>query len=166
MVTSFKSPRLVVFELVDNSVAYQQQYLLQRIPEILTPRVVKNLPGYFHDIDCSQKASIWLEKMVDESRLFVVNDADERTIGFLFVNVENEYDAHIGYLLMESSWGQGLASELIEAFIINVAQQEPWQKLIGGVEPANKASSDLLQKLGFRKVLGSEAPVDFYEYLL
>ncbi len=86
--------------------------------------------------------------------------------GFLFIHVEQNTDAHIGYLLGERYWGQGLATELLTGFIELCVKTQRWHKLIGGVDVANKASSHLLSKLGFSRQATSGDSVVFFEYLI
>lgn len=164
---SFSTARLNVFEISKEITQSEQVKLLNRLPELLTPAVVANLPPYFHQINSPADAQVWLERMLAESRLFVVtkNNSD-LAIGFIFVFVENDSDVHIGYLLGEAYWKQGLASELLSGFIQQVAQTESWVKLIGGVERSNIGSARLLEKLGFVGQSDSESDVVFYEYRL
>lgn len=129
--------------------------------------VVDNLPAYFHDIKSPADAEIWLQRMLSESRLFLVkSDADQSLIGFLFAYTENNNEAHIGYLLSQENWGKGLASELVGGFIEFASNEKYWRRLIAGVDRSNFASLHLLDKLGFVEGASSDQQVVFYEYLL
>lgn len=101
MPMSFKSHRLAVHEVSGEFDSSKHSYLIERIPKILTPAVVGNLPPYFHDIASSEQARIWLERMLSESHLLQVENNNHKVIGFLFVYEENDNSAHIGYLLAE-----------------------------------------------------------------
>jgi len=150
MTLSFTTPRLNIFEISSDIPKSEIQCLLTKIPTLLTPVVVKSLPPYFHNIKSKSDAHTWLEKMLAESRFFVVSQSDlESAIGFMFAFVENTDDVHIGYLLGEKYWGQGFASELLRGFITQTAKKENWVRLVAGVERANEASLKLLLKLGF-----------------
>ncbi|QUX96440.1 GNAT family N-acetyltransferase [Marinomonas sp. CT5] len=164
MTLSFETQRLKVDEVSKELALNERSALVEKIPYILTPSVVENLPPYFHGITSSELSITWLDRMRLESRLLLVKSQDNELIGFLFVYVESESEAHIGYLLSEKHWGQGLASELLQCFIQEVARVEPWSKLIGGVEISNVASANLLKKLGFVEQAGNETSVIFYEY--
>lgn len=113
-----------------------------------------------------QQARAWLERMLADSRLLQIKSASGELIGFLFIYVEDNRDAHIGYLLAEAFWGKGLASELLTGFIQQALSSEFWAKLIGGVERSNVASAHLLKKLGFVERSGDKGPVVFYELTL
>ncbi|WP_333913507.1 GNAT family N-acetyltransferase [Vibrio coralliirubri] len=166
MAISFETQRLKVEEVAGELTVPERSALLERIPGILTPSVVENLPPYFHGIVSGELAEIWLDRMLSESRLLQVKYNDNQLIGFLFAYVEDESDAHLGYLLAEECWGKGFASELLQSFITEVAKTESWSTLIGGVDRSNIASAHLLKKLGFLEQASDESPVAFYEYKL
>ncbi len=54
----------------------------------------------------------------------------------------------LGYLLSESAWGQGLASELVEGFV-DWCKSVEIASIIGGVERDNLLSQRVLEKNGF-----------------
>ncbi len=170
MPLSFQTARLFVSEISDHTPSSELSNLLTLIPKILTPAVVAHLPAYFHGIESTVQARIWLEQMTEQSRLLVVSESNTReAIGFIFAFVDETNDAHIGYLLTESHWGQGLASELLRGFIIQVKCTQNWLKLIGGVDRTNITSTKLLLKLGFVEQLVHSKDANevvFYEYLL
>lgn len=166
MAILFKTQRLTVVEVTKDYTFPESLYLLDRIPQILTPTVVENLPPYFHDIISSEHARVWLDRMLLESRLLKVEVENHKLIGFLFVYVERDHCAHIGYLLDQEYWGKGLASELLQGFITHVAKSEPWRKLVGGVGSSNIVSAKLLTKLGFIKNSTRESNIAFYEYTI
>ncbi|MEM7206414.1 MAG: GNAT family N-acetyltransferase [Pseudomonadota bacterium] len=149
MSISFKTSGLNVVEL-ENDISFSERAtLLERIPKILTPAVVENLPPYFHGVDSVELADAWLTQMLSESRLLLVYSIAHKLIGFLFVHVESDNEVHIGYLLAEEYWGKGLASELLQGFIEVVSKDQLWKTLVGGVDKANVASARLLKKHGF-----------------
>ncbi|OEE98910.1 GNAT family N-acetyltransferase [Vibrio crassostreae 9ZC13] len=166
MAISFETQRLKVEEVAGELTVPERSALLERVPGILIPSVVENLPPYFHGIVSGELAEIWLDRMLSESRLLQVKSNDNQLIGFLFAYVEDESDAHIGYLLAEEFWGKGFASELLQSFITEVAKTESWSTLIGGVDRSNIASANLLKKLGFVEQASDESAVVFYEYKL
>ncbi|MFV8784012.1 GNAT family N-acetyltransferase [Microbulbifer sp. SA54] len=166
MALSFATSRLKVFEISHDLPLPERANLLGRAPEILTPSVTENLPPYFHGIDSPERAQAWLERMLSQSRLFLVETVENKLIGFLFVSSTEDRDAHVGYLLAEEYWGKGLASELLQGFIEQASENEPWARLVCGVDPANIASANLLKKLGFFEQTVKDSDVVFYEYKL
>lgn len=166
MALSFETSRLKVTEIAADFSLPERASLIDQVPEILTQSVVENLPPYFHGIDSSELADIWLTRILSESQLLLVKSTDDFLIGFLFVHLQNENEAHIGYLLAEKYWGKGLASELLQAFIREASKGTLWVKIIGGVDKSNIASINLLKKLGFLERAGGEGNVVNYEYTI
>lgn len=166
MALSFNSLRLKVSEITADFSASERAELITQIPEILSPCVVESLPPHFQGIHSSDLAETWLDRMLSESRLLLVRTLDNTLIGFLFIFSENNRDAHIGYLLSEIFWGQGLATELLENFIAVVSEKGLWSTLIGGVESSNTASISLLKKLNFVEQTESDSQSEtlFYSY--
>ncbi|ABL99769.1 GNAT family N-acetyltransferase [Shewanella amazonensis] len=166
MTISFETQRLSVIEITNGVAWSERSDLLERVPAILTPAVVENLPPYFHGVASPGSASMWLERTLRDSRLLQINAQTREIIGFLFIHVENEHHAHIGYLLAQEYWGKGLATELLQGFIRAAANKESWLTLVGGVEQTNTASAKLLEKLGFTAQSQGENSQVFYEYRL
>lgn len=145
----------------------QETETLVSITELLTPKVVESLPPYFRNINSLSDAQDWYKKMVSESRLFKVkNTGTNTTIGFVFVFVGNDADAHIGYLLGELYWGNGYATELLKGLIDFIKHENKIKRLVAGVATNNIVSSNLLHKIGFVKSASENNEIDFYEYQL
>lgn len=140
---------------------------LVSITELLTPKVVGSLPPYFRNINSLSDAQNWYKKIVSENRLFMVkHTGTNATIGFVFVFVENDTDAHVGYLLGESYWSKGYATELLKGLIDFIIHENKIKRFIAGVDTNNTVSSKLLHKLGFVKSASENDETDFYEYQL
>jgi len=162
---SFTTKRLNVIEIDASSSMDEHHQLTIALPTILTPAVVANLPGYFQGIDSIAAAEKWLANMLNECRLLMLQSEHQEVVGLLFIYTEN-HDAHIGYLLAEQYWGQGLAFELLQGFI-NLADTQPhWHKLIAGVDESNTPSIKLLKKLAFEEQASKENGMFFYEFNL
>nr|WP_158217372.1 GNAT family N-acetyltransferase [Microbulbifer agarilyticus] len=154
-------------ELSADSAASDRAELLVEIPKILTPAVVAYLPPHFSGITSPEVAKVWLARMCAESHLLLITTRiDKEPVGFLFVHVNQQQDAHIGFLLRESCWRQGLASELLSGFIDQVRKGASLSALIGGVSLENIQSQRLFEKLGFNKRLDAEMDTLFYELVL
>ncbi|QSX38261.1 GNAT family N-acetyltransferase [Shewanella sedimentimangrovi] len=194
----FHTPRLQLAELTADGLAVAgltaasaakvgADALLSRILALFTPAVIVHLPPYFAKVQDLASAKAWLERMLVESRLLTVTLIDDLgktksspLIGFLFIYEQAReeaqapgYDAHLGYLLGEEYWGQGLASELLTGLLSCAHQNKDslgWQRLVAGVGMDNPASSRVLEKAGFRlcpDIDAEAAPgVLFYYYSL
>jgi len=165
MAISFNTPRLNVIEIDSNAAKSEQTVLVNALPAILTPAVVANLPGYFQGIDSIAAAEKWLANMLNECRLLMVQSQHQEVVGLLFIHTE-KHDAHIGYLLAEQYWGQGLAFELLQGFINLADTQSHWHKLIAGVDESNTPSIKLLKKLAFEEQASKENGMLFFEFNL
>lgn len=161
MIHSFSSARLSILEANSQLDRIDRESIYHSIIHILTPEVVSQLPPYFSDINTPVLAQIWFERMLKESQLFLVYQCDkQKLIGFSFLFLDDSNtktkDAHLGYLLAKETWGQGFASELIEAFIKHCQENNIADRLIAGVDETNLASIALLKKVGFRQTNHNE----------
>ena len=154
MAHKFNTPRLTVLEANNQLETLDLESIYSRIIEILSPEVVTQLPPYFSGIQTREDAKRWFERMLNESHLFLVyHKISKHLIGFSFISLTETKSeiqaAHLGYLLAQNTWGQGLASELICALITHCKTQNLTDTLIAGVDESNLASIALLKKLGF-----------------
>lgn len=162
----FETERLTVSEFVAADTEAGERAFLNQVISVLTPAVAENLPDYFHGINTSQTAGEWLERMLAESRLFTVAHQQSADLaGFIFVYGSDAPNVHLGYLLKESEWGKGLASEMLTGFIDYAGEETAWEVLIAGVDPANVASAGLLKKLNFIRQPVADEGSHFYHYL-
>ena len=69
MTFAYQTSRLSVAEVFSST---QENETLVSIIEILTPKVVENLPAYFQNINSISDAHTWFQKMVTDSRLFML----------------------------------------------------------------------------------------------
>jgi [ribosomal protein S5]-alanine N-acetyltransferase len=149
-----------------------QTELSQALLKLLTPRVVETLPPHFSGIDTPERAAHWLAQMRCESQLLLVQSAaSAEPVGLVFIHAPDEGGTqvgapatwHLGYLLGEDYWGQGLASECLRGLIDWCRAAEFSVFLLAGVEPGNHASIRLLSRLGFHRegAVGADGQV-FY----
>ncbi|PKG37245.1 GNAT family N-acetyltransferase [Psychromonas sp. Urea-02u-13] len=161
---TYQTSRLSVVEVFRGT---RETDILVSITKLLTPKVVESLPQYFRNINSISDAECWLKKMLPESRLFVVrHTGNNMIIGFVFVFVESNTDAHVGYLLGEPYWGKGYATELLKGLIDFINNENKINLLIAGVATNNIVSSRLLNKLGFIKSDSENNEIVFYKYQL
>jgi len=162
--SSYQTTRLQVGEVFNSN---QTPEFLESVMEILTPRVVASLPPYFQNVNSISTAQEWLKQVFSDGRLFVVKLIGERkAIGFVFLSAENSGDTHIGYLLGESYWDKGYATEILKGLIDFIESEGQVIRLISGVATDNIASVKLLQKLGFIHSSSEDDGTMFYQYRL
>ena len=89
----------------------------------------------------------WLDAMIDgpEEREDFAIELDGRVIGKAGCFRLPE----IGYILHPDHWGRGYASEAMIAVIAHIFATRGVEKLVADVDPRNRASLDLLARLGF-----------------
>ena len=152
--TRFETKRLIVsiwdtrLEEPENKNA-----LVDRLSEILTPPVLAHLPPSMQLGPETSAANEWVMARAKESRVFLVETSEDGLlIGLVFlVNFPRGAEAvniHLGYLLAESAWGKGIASELVSGLVAALNLMEGGQ-IVGGVGIENKASARVLEKSGF-----------------
>ncbi len=162
--SSYQTTRLQIGEVCNSN---QSPEFLESVIEILTPSVVGSLPPYFQNVNSISSAREWLKQVISDGRLFVVKLVGEsKSIGFIFLSTENSGDTHIGYLLAESYWGKGYATEILKGLIDFIKSEDQVTRLIAGVATDNVASIKLLQKLDFIHSSTEDNGTIFYEYQL
>ncbi len=70
-------------------------------------------------------------------------------------------EVRVGYVLAESAWGQGYASELLCGFVAQWDARRPAARLLAGVDRDNAASRRVLEKAGFQL---ASSKADVLEY--
>ncbi len=162
---SFDTARLSVLELASENCFSPSEAFLDCIQRVLTPEVVAHLPNYFKGVNSRGQAELWLGAIMADSRLFALLDSDnDQLIGFLFVHESDGGEANIGYLFEQSSWGKGFATELLNGLIEWNTRTQQWQRILGGVELENAASSRALIKAGFEPAGEPEDDRQMYQY--
>lgn len=173
----FETPRMVISPWPDS--ADQQVIDIAELAsmtlDILTPNVTRALPPGWQNIHNLEEAKVWLETRVEECSFLVVRKRETRqVIGFIFLHEERHQEQeaqelpsdkvvtlHLGYLLAESQWGQGFASEMIKGLVawvkppVNSVRSSVKdslthvRKIVAGVESSNLASIAVLVNTGF-----------------
>lgn len=129
---------------------WPQQDLNNVVQEILTERVTKNLPPIWQGSYNLSRARQWIsERDKEGTTLLAVEKASEQAIGMILLfEPDASGNLRLGYLLNESAWGKGFASELVGGFV-SWCRHNDIQSVTGGVERSNVASRRVLEKCGF-----------------
>jgi len=146
--------------------------VIDAISTMLTDKVVKSLPADWKDINSVEKAEAWLQQRLDESTVLIISTKhDDTIIGLVLISknqgVKGDRSLNIGYLLAENYWGQGYASELLQALVKHFQSKPNITGIFAGVESDNRASIRVLEKCGFKLSTSEKAPAGnlFYEIL-
>ena len=156
---SFETDRLSVVEWHSRAgFSQSEQDLARVVTAIMTEPVTRSLPPDWqgpYDID---RAENWIAERDQEGpTLLVVERATGEAIGLVILfEFEADHlsgvDVRLGYMLAESAWGTGLASELIAGFVDWCRSRGRIRSLAGGVASDNPASARVLEKNGFRPI--------------
>ena len=119
--------------------------------ELLTPEVRRTLPDHWQAAFTRDRALEWLSEN-DDHLLVVTRIARHEPVAFLLVYASDEAPDkntyRIGYLVAESAWGKGVATEALLGLVEFCGRLAP-VTLLAGVEPGNAASRRVLEKCGF-----------------
>ncbi len=163
---TFESGRLLVAEWHSFSMReLLGRTLAQVVTTMMTEPVTRSLPESWQGGYTLTRAVSWISERDSEGvTLLAINKSTGEPAG-LVILFESEtprgdgIEARLGYLLAESFWGTGLATELVEAFVVWCRSQPEITSLAGGVERENVASRRVLEKNGF-KLVDDDADVE------
>lgn len=123
---------------------------------ILTPRFLAHLPPALQ-IGPDSNLSQWVDDRAGESDVLTIRHRETGALVGVLI-LAQPFDAgqvHIGYLLAETAWGAGYATELVKGLITAASEGT---ELVGGVGLDNPASGRVLQKAGFTKRAAMSTP--------
>ena len=142
MLITFETDRLSVDR------ALRSPTLIAATRQIATPAVTRNLPPDLV-VTGTVNAEAWLSRLMAGSSVMTIEDAKD-VIGFLTLFETADGDLMLGYLLAETVWGKGIATELVRG-LVQALRARSWHgQVLGGVDPANAASAAVLKKAGFK----------------
>ena len=120
---------------------------------VLTEKVTTALPAAWHGEFTSERAAEWIDERDLEGLTLLVLEKSTRVPVGLIILFETSFDdgpeVRLGYLLAESSWGKGFATELVDGLVRWSHGQSGISSLAGGVARDNPASRRVLEKNGF-----------------
>lgn len=150
----FDTARLKVNAWADDLNGAARQKLIEELGGILTPEVLQHLPEPLQISNTPEAIDAWIDDRVAESDVLAVREISSSTLVGLIILAtfkEQVLVVHLGYLLGETYWGKGLATELLRGLVGWYAKQGEPAELLGGVERDNIASAKVLQKVGFER---------------
>lgn len=121
------------------------------LADMLTPPVLAHLPPSLHMRDPHSEISGWVDALAAQSAVYTVHVKETTTlVGLLIIAAPTPQDQtlHLGYLLAESAWGRGYATELLRGLVL-VNDAGPRCQLRAGVARSNATSAQVLRKAGF-----------------
>ncbi len=151
----FKTKRLTIRNWrSDLAKPSKRRQLEDALTAILSPAVLAHLPPPLQ-LTADSGVGDWVSARAVESDVLLVSLIGSNTLIGLLIIAPGHKNAdlrnlHIGYLLAQSAWGKGYASELLSGLVTALKPETPVQ-LIGGVSRDNPASGRVLKKAGFQK---------------
>ena len=130
--------------------------LIDVVRLMLTPPVTAPLPPSWQGHYDRDRAEEWIADRDEESTVLLATDpCNQQPIGLVIVFEERSgvepsmVNLRLGYLLAESAWGQGFATELVGGFVQWCGSHSTIRSIMAGVTPGNDASARVLTKNGF-----------------
>ena len=128
---------------------------------MFTEPVSRHLPPACQNFRTAEDVDNWLEGMAQTGSVLRLTE-QQQAIGYLFVFPEPENSYRLGYVLAETQWGKGFATEAMQGLVTYLSEHEGAASFIAGVEADNVGSVNVLKKLGFSYCY-SEQDVDYYK---
>ncbi|WP_051560072.1 GNAT family N-acetyltransferase [Marinobacterium jannaschii] len=143
---------------------WRDQDLAVIVKGILTPRVTHSLPPSWQGSYTLERAEAWIAERDDEGvALLAIEKSSGNAIGIILLfeaaKDKDGSDLRLGYMLGESSWRKGFASELVNGFVA-WCQDNKIKSVTGGVERDSIASRRVLEKCGFMHTASDERSGD------
>ena len=131
-------------------------HLIDVVRLMLTPLVTAPLPPSWQGHFDRGRAEAWIAERDQESNVLLVTDrSNHEPVGLVIVFEEQSaddpslVDLRLGYLLAESAWGHGFATELVGGLVQWCDSHSPVRSIMAGVTLGNDASARMLTKNGF-----------------
>lgn len=130
--------------------------LNEAVAAILTPNTTGALPAAWRGDYSLDRARRWVvERDGEFPTLLVVLRSSSEPVGLMLLHEEGNgggglTDLRIGYVISDSRWGEGIASELVDGLVDWARSQPNVGSIRAGVEPQNAASVRVLIRNGFR----------------
>jgi ribosomal-protein-alanine N-acetyltransferase len=142
--------------------------LAAAVADILTVKTTEGLPEVWQGDFSAERAAAWIAERDGESPTLIAVDRQSGGVVGLMIMFAvplagSKVDLRIGYVLGESFWGKGLATELVRGLVGWAREDGLVETLTGGVATANQASAQVLVKNGFAKIEGPGDDEDVYQ---
>lgn len=82
---------------------------------------------------------------------------------FMLSRPSDESSAELGFMILQSFWGQGLTTEAAKCLIDYGFHQLGLNRIVAKTVPANLASEAILKKLGFQPTSGPDSTVNYFQ---
>ena len=126
-------------------------FVTAALTETTTAALPTNWSG---DFTSDRARRLIAERDAESATLLAVERATNEAIGLVILGevaaeTPPRIDLRVGYIIVESAWGRGLATELVEGLVAWARTQESIRTISAGVTEDNFASARVLIKNGF-----------------
>ena len=132
------------------------------VADLLTPATTAGLPPAWRGDFTVERARAWVDaREADSTPLLVTVEASREPIGLVVLAAvpaddaaptEGTLDLRVGYVIDETWWGRGIATELVAGLVERARRDPDIVSVTGGVDPDNAASIRVLERSGFQLV--------------
>ena len=148
---TFGSDRLLASNW--RSISTSNEEMADVVVAILTPAVPRSLPDHWQGDYTRERSANWLDELDKEAAVLLVTErSSKQPVGLLILHESADENSgrivRVGYMLAESAWGKGYATELLRA-LVRWCKTEDVSSIMGGVAPDNVASQRVMEKAGF-----------------
>lgn len=150
-----------IFPVLETDRLILRQITKEDAEDILTYLSDKDVMKYyglapFHSVGEALDEILWYQSIFEKKtgmRWGITRKGQDKVIGSCgFLNlVQQHYRSEIGFELSKDNWGQGIASEALEAVIKYGFEQMNLQRIQALIEPPNLSSQKLVERKGFIK---------------
>ncbi|HTC43465.1 MAG TPA: GNAT family N-acetyltransferase [Steroidobacteraceae bacterium] len=116
------------------------QFTAEKLPGTLDE--MRHEFAQFHAGAPSERREIWMNWVIRESR-------SRQLVGTLQATVFADGALWIGYKLIRSAWGRGIATAAVRWLLRELAPHYPGRPVLAAADSRNHASLRVLQKCGF-----------------
>lgn len=150
----------------DSAEQLRNTFLVSLLSEAATRELP---PGWQGPYDQDRASSWFAERRSEGTVLLIAERSDGRPVGLVMLAESEHIDGHLdirmGYLIHESAWGRGLATEVVAGFADWCRTKGTVRSIVGGVTDGNVASARVLLRNGFVPAKGSD-PHDEVQFTL
>jgi RimJ/RimL family protein N-acetyltransferase len=132
----------------------------------LTCDVTRELPPTWQAGVQAEAAPDWIAAREGEGQMFAVESKADGVLVGLFMFFPGSASRHrgevrLGYVLAQTAWGRGYATEIVEGFLRRWDGEGITANLLAGVTSQNTASQRVLEKCGFVRAGESDGILEY-----
>ena len=141
--------------------------LLEIVRAFLTPDVTSRLPSGWPGEFSDRRARDWIADRDAEGTTLLASSRDTgQPVGLVLLyeslGAAELPELRLGYLIEESQWGRGFASEMVKG-VVAWARSASFGSIVAGVSSDNVPSQRVLEKSGFVRMSDeSEEPSEVF----